>query len=94
MEEAAIVDKAKGTHKETTQSAARAAKVSYPRLGMSSCYLVQGNTTATDKQRVFYSCRRRSRPERSLQTLLMPFTSRDKSLRWWKETCMRCVLLG
>ena len=31
MEEATIVDKAKRTHKETTQSAARAAKVSYPR---------------------------------------------------------------
>ena len=48
MEEAAIVDKAKRTHKETTQSAARAAKVSYPRLWMSTCYLTQGFTVVTD----------------------------------------------
>ena len=82
MEEAAIVDKAKRTHKETTQSAARAAKVSYPRLWMSTCYLTPGITTVTDTQRMLYSCRQRSRPERVLQTLLMPFTNKDKSLRW------------
>ncbi len=94
MEEATIVDKAKRTHKETTQSAARAAKVSYPRLWMSTCYLTQGITNVTDTHRMLYSRRQRSRPERLLQTLLMPFTSRDKSLRWWRETCMRYILLG
>ena len=39
MEEAIIVDKAKKTHRETTESAQRAAKVSYVRFSAVNHYL-------------------------------------------------------
>ena len=47
MEEAVIVDKAKKTHKETTASAQRAAKVSYLRFDVTHYLAVLQWTTGT-----------------------------------------------